>query len=92
MSDPVVEAAQRAFNETYRSTDFAASLQRNGVAAELCSAAREAVEPIRELVEEARSWKPYNTRDVGDAYLAESVHDLLDDIAKLIYPSEELQS
>lgn len=85
--DPAVEAAQRAEresrwwesgNQTAWDTDYAEA------------AAREALAVLRPLIADARTWTPYATRDIGDAYPADTVHDLLDDLSDLIYTSEEL--
>ncbi|SLG71378.1 Uncharacterised protein [Mycobacteroides abscessus subsp. abscessus] len=82
MSDPSVEAAQRALAEigTGMSRTFTAE-----------AAAREMAKSVQELIVEARTWRPYNTRDIGEAYCADTVNDFLDELAKRVYPSEELE-
>lgn len=84
MSDPAVDAARRAHA---RITDgmCTASSERHRV-----TAAREALAALRPIIEDARTWNPFETRDIGEAFPADSVRDLLDELSKLIYPSEEL--
>lgn len=96
MSDPSIEAAQRAWDERYRSTPdkshwiFGNSLADDGIAKGFVAAAREMAKSVQELIAEARTWKPYSTRDIGDAYCAGTVEDFLDELSKRVYPSEEL--
>lgn len=81
MSDPVIEAAQRVPMVYYLSTNKQALAE---------AAAREMAKSVQELIAEARTWKPYSTRDIGDAYCAGTVEDFLDELSKRVYPSEEL--
>ena len=80
MSDPAMVAAMRAMAE-----------RADNRIAQGAIAAREALAPIRAVVEDARTWNPYRTRDIGDAYPADFVHELLDDLARLIYSTNELE-
>ena len=80
MSDPAMVAAMRAMAE-----------RADNRIAQGAIAAREALAPIRAVVEDARMWNPTRTRDIGDAYQADFVHELLDDLARLIYSTDELE-
>ncbi|SHW30134.1 Uncharacterised protein [Mycobacteroides abscessus subsp. abscessus] len=84
MTDPAIEARAKAIA---RIGDGLASVSL-GYAAE-CGA-REMAKSVQELIAEARTWKPYSTRDIGDAYCAGTVEDFLDELSKRVYPSEEL--
>ena len=39
---------------------------------------------IRSVLDEAGGWTPYQSRDTGDVYLADTVHDLLDELRGLL--------
>lgn len=45
---------------------------------------RAAIERVRALVSEARTWSPYETRDIGAAYLEETVTEQLNDIEQAL--------
>ena len=76
MSDPAVEAAQRAVNGPH-----GVAAVRDSHAADLAiTAAREALAPIREVIE----------RWAAETNLSPEAHTLLDEIRPLVYPSEEL--
>ncbi|QDF19432.1 hypothetical protein KNU66_gp10 [Gordonia phage McKinley] len=38
---------------------------------------------LRDVVEDARNWKPYETRDIGEAVAYSSFTDLIDELAAL---------
>ncbi|MFA5709928.1 hypothetical protein [Mycolicibacterium sp.] len=84
MTDPALEAAQLACGLQHRHSPVCAEFS-NPVAA-----VREALLPLRRIIESARDWNPYDTRDIGDAYLADTVHELLDELSRLIYPNSEI--
>ncbi|CPS10736.1 hypothetical protein [Mycobacteroides abscessus] len=92
MTDPAIAAAQRAWIERYgdlrRFDEFCDG--DTGIAAFVIASAREMAKSVQELIAEARTWKPYSTRDIGDAYCAGTVEDFLDELSKRVYPSEEL--
>lgn len=87
MSDPCVEAAQRAWtDEGWEPRHFGLCSESSlGIAA-----AREMAKSVQELIAEARTWKPYDTHDIGEAYPADTVDDFLHELSKRVYPSEEL--
>ncbi|MGC5258397.1 hypothetical protein ACPXCG_18810 [Gordonia sp. DT218] len=98
-SDPAVEAAQRAWRDRYYAHDanedvatwsWLRDVESNGPAVLAVAAAREALAPLHPLIESARQWKAYESQDCGDVYAAGPVDDLLYDLSRLIYPSEEL--
>lgn len=80
MSDPAIEAAQRAIGNIQRSEPYRWAE----------SGAREALAPLREPIEEAVEWNPIESSDLGPVYEAGAVIDLLNRLSSLIYPSEEL--
>lgn len=84
MSDPAIEARAKAIA---RIGDGLAGVSL-GYAAE-CGA-REMAKSVQELIAEARTWKHYPTREIGSAYLADTVDEFLDELSKRVYPSEEL--
>ena len=75
MSDPAVEAAERAA--------VTAEYTGRGL---VIAAAREALAPIRGEIEELRDFYYGNTREDVEARI------VLDRIAKLVYPTEELEA
>lgn len=82
MSDPAVEAAQQAWSNTIR--QGGRSPNENSWA-QSKAAAREALKPIRGVHE---AWaRRYANRFDGDALV---VKTLLEDLAPLIYSTEEL--
>lgn len=79
MTDPAVEAAQRAWEGTSNATYMnRVTLMR--------AAAREALKPVRELAEAFSEF--YEGRN--DTF-AEGIKHVLRDIAPFIYPTEELE-
>lgn len=84
MSDPAVSAAQRAWDET---DGFGFDSSRDAMVA----AAREALAPIRELIEK---WEAPTTPGVIHNGAPESLtniaQDFIDSLRELVYPSEEL--
>lgn len=82
--DPAADATRRALN--LRETD-----RLNGPLPSFTYAgAREMAAPIRKLIEQARGWRPYDTHDIGEAVLYDTVVEFLDELSALVYTSEEL--
>ncbi|USH45576.1 hypothetical protein SEA_PHABULOSO_81 [Gordonia phage Phabuloso] len=90
--DPAIAAAQRAWDARYvgRLVSVVESAAHDGLGALAIAAAREALAPLREVVEQARTCTPYDTRDIGEAVLYDSFTDFLDELSALLYSSEEL--
>ncbi|YCU34480.1 hypothetical protein ACRYGU_16685 [Mycobacteroides abscessus] len=90
MTDPAIEAVKNAAGENH----WWITRLDDQTIANVCeyaeAAAREMAKSVQELIAEARTWKPYSTRDIGDAYCAGTVEDFLDELSKRVYPSEEL--
>lgn len=88
MSGPAVEAAQRAWTERYPngSVLLASSAYQDGIGALAIAAAREALKPVQAKCEEL-------DRLFGDSstYVAIGVRRVLQDLAPLIYTTEELE-
>ena len=79
MTDPAVEAAQRAFDRL--APDWAGvSVSRSARGQAYIAVAREALAPIRAVIE----------RWAAETNLPPAALTLLDEIRPLIYPSEEL--
>lgn len=77
MTDPAIEAAQRALGELISNTAFPDRWERMSIAA-----AREALNPVREVITEFEGLlNPWD--DVG--------FEILDALRPLVYPSEELE-
>ncbi|AYD83938.1 hypothetical protein SEA_GETALONG_78 [Gordonia phage Getalong] len=90
--DPAVAAAQRAIADRPMLTKACENDLTRAVFEDLASAgAAEALAPLRKVIEEARRWTPYDTRDIGQAVLYESFTDLLDELSALLYSSSELE-
>lgn len=82
MSDPAVEAAQRAWDET---DGFGFDSSRDAME----ESAREALAPIRDEIEDMREGEA----EVGDEFGSDfgaGVKYALNRVAKHVYPSEEL--
>lgn len=89
MTDPAISAARKVFTEYWPDQgDFEFNYSSEGRFG--IEVAREMAKSVQELIAEARTWKPYSTRDIGDAYCAGTVEDFLDELSKRVYPSEEL--
>lgn len=89
MPDPATEVSRKVFAEYWPDQgDFEFNYSNEGRFG--IEVAREMAKSVQELIAEARTWKPYSTRDIGDAYCAGTVEDFLDELSKRVYPSEEL--
>ena len=96
MSDPAIEAAQRAWAERYGenllSRFFEDCDDEENVAAFVTAAAREALKPIREKCSELREFA--NSLDgvgMSETVIGAGIRHALDSIAELIYTSEEIE-
>ena len=88
MTDPAVEAAQRAWYARYHAShNFYTSLTHGGIADGFTHAAREALKLVREAY--TRWESAFGDGQRGDT--AEIVQVLLEELAPLIYTSEELE-
>ncbi|SIE08134.1 Uncharacterised protein [Mycobacteroides abscessus subsp. abscessus] len=106
MSDPAISAAQRAWDERYRSTPdkshwiFENSLADDGIAKGFVTAAREMAESvqeqlavIRERYELVRTWRALAVTPAEVSRHSSELSGLryaYDLIAPTVYPSEEL--
>ena len=88
MSDPVIEAAQKAWAERYPngSVSLSASAYQDGLGVIVIAAAREALKPIRELHRRVHSFV-YRT----DGMCEECDNVWPCETAELIYTTEELE-
>ncbi|OAT70948.1 hypothetical protein AWB85_06665 [Mycobacteroides immunogenum] len=91
MSDPAVEAAQRVWAAMFPLGPSWSAVAHDGNEDFFVAAAREMAKSVQELIAEARTWKHYPTRDIGSAYCADTVDDFLDELAKRVYTTEELE-
>lgn len=83
-SDPAVNAAQRAIDAADRSDTIPGDLP--------LAAAREALAPLRKLHENwSAVWVGRPPMWDEDGQATRVVTALLDDVAKLVYPAEELR-
>lgn len=87
MPDPAIEAAQQAWAERYPngSVSLAASAYQDGLGVIVIAAAREALKPIR------AKYEYLNARfGDGNTEIAVGIRWVLEDLATLIYTTEEL--
>lgn len=89
--DPAVDAAQRAWAVHYDRDSFQMSAEGNGFASRMTAAAREALAPIRELIEK---WTEPTTPGAfsngnpdADTHTARA---FIDELCELVYRKDEL--
>ncbi|WP_078278562.1 hypothetical protein [Mycobacteroides franklinii] len=85
MSDPAIEAAQRAWRQRHGLGGFNPSSGHDGLGAGYVAAAREALKPIREKIRELQTDIPTDNPMFG-----EGVDYVIAELAPFIYSSEEL--
>lgn len=89
MSDPAVVAARQAWASRYPGWhDFNRSADSDGIAAGFTSAAREALNPIRQLHDDI--WDLSHRNGFSESH-QDGMRYVLHELAKLIFTSEELE-
>ena len=96
MSDPAINAAQRAWDERYRSTEhwiFENSLADDGLAKGLVAAASEMAKSVQELHKRvvAAVWWHIDPEDPTVYIQCSCGSEWPCETAKRVYPSEELE-
>lgn len=77
----------RAQDESRHEAQGRAVLASDWLAAHVAAARAEERERLaREVLDEFDTWTAYETRDIGAAFLAESVHELLAPLRALVAP------